>query len=109
MTFPTNPTRSRRATTYLPDTDSRDDVVDFAKFLRDIEQYVKGTQGEAALIAPDGTKRGIPVGIFQALEQVANALANGNGVTAWSAPSRDLARRCRLPNELEVGEASSLD
>lgn len=32
-------------------------------------------------MAPDGTRRAIPAEVFRALEQVANALASGKGVT----------------------------
>lgn len=33
------------------------------------------------LVSPDGIRRAIPAEIFRALEQVANALASGKGVT----------------------------
>lgn len=82
MSAPTpTPTKNRRATTYLPDSSSQEDIVDFARTLRELEQYLLESQSKAALIAPDGERKSIPDEIFRALEQVANALANGNGVT----------------------------
>ena len=80
-----NPLDAPRATnkprTYLPDCDTRADIVDFAKTLREIESYLTTHASKAALVAPDGSERPIPEEIFRALEQVANALANGHGVT----------------------------
>ncbi|AZH82301.1 DNA-binding protein [Plantibacter sp. PA-3-X8] len=80
-----NPLDTPRATskprTYLPDGDTRADIVDFAKTLRAIESYLTTHASQAALVAPDGSQRSIPDEIFRALEQVANALANGHGVT----------------------------
>lgn len=73
--------RDRKATTYLPDTDTRDDIVDFARTLREIEAFLAANNSKAALVAPNGDQRPIPDEIFRALEQVANSLANGNGVT----------------------------
>lgn len=73
--------RDRKATTYLPDTDTRDDIVDFARTLREIEAFLAANNSKAALVAPNGDQRLIPDEIFRALEQVANALANGHGVT----------------------------
>jgi len=76
----TTPSRSRSggARTYLPTDASRDDLVDFARGLR--ETFGVAPSG-AALRAPDGTERPIPEEIFEVLEQVADALANGRGVT----------------------------
>jgi excisionase family DNA binding protein len=78
---PQTNSRDRKAKTYLPDTDTRDDIVDFAKTLREIEAHLAANNSKAALVAPNGDQRLIPDEIFRALEQVANALANGNGVT----------------------------
>jgi excisionase family DNA binding protein len=72
----------RKAMTYLPDNDSREDIVDFARAIRQIEEYLLRQTGSfAELVSPDGTRRAIPAEIFRALEQVANALASGKGVT----------------------------
>lgn len=66
------------ARTYLPTDDTRDDLVDFARLLRD---SFSAEHVGAALRAPDGTERPIPEEIFEVLEQVADALASGSGVT----------------------------
>lgn len=72
----------RKATTYLPNDESRDDIVDFARTIRQIEEFLLRQSGSfAELVAPDGTRRAIPAEVFRALEQVANALASGKGVT----------------------------
>jgi excisionase family DNA binding protein len=76
-----SPTTSRRIETYLPDPTSRDDLVDFARTLREVERFLLANQSQAALKSPDGKETPIPADIFRALEQVANALANGKGVT----------------------------
>ena len=75
------PRATNKPRTYLPDGDTRADIVDFAKTLREIESYLTTHASKAALVAPDGAERPIPEEIFRALEQVANALANGHGVT----------------------------
>lgn len=72
----------RKATTYLPSDESRDEIVDFARTIREIEEFLLLQDGSLAeLVAPDGTRRAIPAEVFRALEQVANALASGKGVT----------------------------
>lgn len=70
--------RNAASRTYLPTDDTRDDLVDFARELR--ESFGVAHAG-AALRAPDGTERPIPEEIFEVLEQVADALASGSGVT----------------------------
>jgi excisionase family DNA binding protein len=75
------PATNRRVKTYLPDTTPHEDIVDFAHTLRQIEEFLLANQSQAALKSPDGKETPIPAEIFSALEQVANALANGNGVT----------------------------
>lgn len=78
----TTSTADRKATTYLPTDESHDDIVDFARTLRQIEEFLLLQSGSSAeLVAPDGTRRAIPPEVFRALEQVANALASGKGVT----------------------------
>jgi excisionase family DNA binding protein len=72
--------RRKKARTYLPDSDSRDDMLDLVSFFRDLDRF-RGTAGRASLKAPDGTERELPDELFEALEQVAIALASGNGVT----------------------------
>lgn len=83
MTTPKSLDSAQKATTYLPnDETSREDIVDFARTIRQIEEHLLRTSGEyAQLVGPDGSSRAIPTEVFRALEQVANALANGKGVT----------------------------
>jgi len=78
----TTEARDRRAAsrTYFPTDDSHDDIVDFARLLREFE-FDSAEHGGAALRAPDGSVRHIPSEIFEVLEQVADALASGSGVT----------------------------
>lgn len=78
------PPRRRKARTYLPDSESRDNMLDLVSFFRDLDRF-RGTAGRASLKAPDGTERELPDELFEVLEQVAVALASGNGVTV--APS----------------------
>lgn len=81
-------TAIRKTKTYLPDSDRRQEFVDFANLLQQIEEYLAAHSSQAALVDPEGIARPIPDEIFRALEQVTNALANGNGVTV--APYRML-------------------
>lgn len=78
----------RKTRTYLPDSDHQQELVDFANLIQQLEAYLTAHSSQAALVDPDGNARPIPDEIFRALEQVANALANGNGVTV--APYRML-------------------
>lgn len=74
-----SPDRRATSRTYLP-TDDRDDIAGLAQLLREIEQVARDEQ-LAELRAPDGRVRKIPMEIFEVLEQVADALAQGSGVT----------------------------
>lgn len=47
-----------------------------------------GGPGRATLVGPDGKERSIPAEIFEVLEQVANALALGDGVTVMPYATR---------------------
>ena len=76
-----SPTRRSKSRTYLPPEASQGQIVDFAESIREIERYLEAHGSTAALVAPDGTHRTIPSEIFEVLEQVATALANGSGVT----------------------------
>lgn len=70
-----------RPRTYLPPaTEQRREVIDFARVLRRSEPSI-GEQRTAQLIGPDGQTQDVPEEIFAVLEQVANALAQGSGVT----------------------------
>ncbi|WIB13340.1 MULTISPECIES: helix-turn-helix domain-containing protein [unclassified Curtobacterium] len=75
------PHRPRNATarTYVPADAARDGLVDFARQLH--ESFGTSRHAGAALRAPDGSERPIPAEIFEVLEQVADALASGSGVT----------------------------
>lgn len=76
-----SPIRRTKSRTYLPPEASQEEIVDFAQSVREIERYLETHDSGAALVAPDGTQRPIPSEIFEVLEQVATALANGRGVT----------------------------
>ena len=67
--------------TYLPETDDRAELLDFADFMRKLEAHLVEHSSQAALVDPDGTPRPIPNEIFRILDQVANALAAGEGIT----------------------------
>lgn len=72
---------SRKAHTYMIPETSKKEIIDFAQFMRDLDAYIAQNESKASLIDPNGNPRSIPDEIFQALEQVANALASGHGVT----------------------------
>lgn len=75
-----------RPRTYLPPATAQlREVINFAQVLRTSGRYADG-QRAAQLIGPDGQTQVVPAEIFEVLEQVANALAQGNGVTV--APNR---------------------
>lgn len=67
--------------TYVPEPAHRAELLDFAEALRDIERMLGAGASKAALVAPSGDVRPIPDEIFRILEQVANALASGQGIT----------------------------
>ena len=71
----------RKSRTYLPVSEARDELADFADTIHNIERYLATHKQGAALVAPDGKHTPIPAEIFQVLEQVTTALANGRGVT----------------------------
>ncbi|GAA0966210.1 helix-turn-helix domain-containing protein [Frigoribacterium faeni] len=73
--------RHAAARTYFASEASRDDIVDFARLLRHLDVESTADHKGAALQAPDGSLRHIPDEVFEVLEQVADALASGSGVT----------------------------
>lgn len=82
MTTSTNaPRGARRAHTYLPEAADRDEILDFAELLRELEVFLAQNSSKAALIDPQGKARPIPDEIFRILDQVTNALAAGEGIT----------------------------
>ena len=70
----------RKSRTYLPTSESREEFTDLAKFFEEIDGFL-GSRTRPSLKGPDGSERELPDELFQVLEQVATALANGNGVT----------------------------
>lgn len=72
---------SKRAQTYLPEAGSRDEILDFAEFLRQLDPHLVEHSSKAALVDPSGNARAIPEEIFRILDQVTNALAAGQGIT----------------------------
>ena len=82
MSIPTDvPRGARAAHTYLPEPDTREELLDFAEAIREIERFLENGASKAALVDPNGAARPIPDEIFRILEQVANALAAGQGIT----------------------------
>lgn len=75
------PRSARKARTYLPEADSRDELLDFQQFMRQVELYLGQHESKAALVDPEGNSRRIPDEIFRILDQVTTALAAGEGVT----------------------------
>lgn len=70
---------ARKAQTYLPE--AREELLDFADFMRQLEVFLAQGSSKAALVDPDGNPRPIPDEIFRILDQVTNALAAGEGIT----------------------------
>lgn len=75
------PRGARKAQTYLPEADAREELLDFAELMRELEVYLAQDSSKAALVDPQGKARPIPDEIFRILEQVTNALAAGEGIT----------------------------
>ena len=75
------PRGARRAQTYLPEAVARDEILDFAELMRELEIFLAQSASKAALVDPKGQARPIPDEIFRILDQVTNALAAGQGIT----------------------------
>jgi len=75
------PRGARKAQTYLPEGGSRDEILDFAALMRELERSLAASSSKAALIDPSGQARPIPDEIFRILVQVTNAFAAGEGIT----------------------------
>lgn len=76
------PRRARGAQTYLPEAEDRGELRDFAEALRELEaSFETDSASKAALVDPQGRTRPIPEEIFRILDQVTNALADGDGIT----------------------------
>ncbi|TDN46368.1 excisionase family DNA binding protein [Curtobacterium flaccumfaciens] len=83
MALMTTTTDRRSSRTYFP-ADDREDIAGLAQLIREIEQAARDEHTAvhlAELRAPDGRVRAIPIEIFEVLEQVVDALAQGSGVT----------------------------
>jgi excisionase family DNA binding protein len=83
MVVMTTTTDRRSSRTYFP-ADDREDIAGLAQLLHEIEQAARDEHiaaHRAELRAPDGRVRAIPIEIFEVLEQVVDALAQGSGVT----------------------------
>lgn len=75
------PRGARKAQTYLPEPDAREEILDFAELMRELEVFLAQNSSKAALVDPQGKARPIPDEIFRILDQVTNALAAGQGIT----------------------------
>jgi len=75
------PRGARKAQTYLPEADAREEILDFAELMRELEVFLAENSSKAALVDPEGKARPIPDEIFRILDQVTNALAAGEGIT----------------------------
>jgi len=75
------PRGARKARTYLPEADTRAEILDFAELMRELEVFLVQSSSKAALVDPQGNARPIPDEIFRILDQVTNALAAGEGIT----------------------------
>lgn len=79
MASPTS-SASPRPRMYLPDSGEREQIVDFAFALRQIESSLTTPHPVPALVGPDGAPRAIPDHVFELLELVVDTLADGKGV-----------------------------
>lgn len=75
------PRDARKAQTYVPDADTREEILDFAELMRELEVFLAQNSSQAALLDPRGEPRPIPDEIFRILEQATNALAAGQSIT----------------------------
>jgi excisionase family DNA binding protein len=71
--------RLRQSKTYLPDRE-REELLKFAQVLNGINTAV-GEPGQAMLVGPDGRQVPIPAELFQVMEEAANVLALGDGIS----------------------------
>lgn len=69
----------RQSKTYLPDQE-REELLQFAQVLNGINIDL-GKPGQAMLVAADGKQVPIPAELFQVLEEAANVLALGDGIS----------------------------
>jgi excisionase family DNA binding protein len=69
------------ARTYLPERDRHQELLEFQRLVRQLGTDAAQNEGRAALVDPAGLPRPIPDEIFRILDQVATALAAGEGIT----------------------------
>lgn len=74
-----NAAHLRQSKTYLPDHE-REELLQFAQVLNGINVAI-GEPGHALLVGPDGKQVPIPAELFQVLEEAANVLALGDGIS----------------------------
>lgn len=72
--------RLRQSKTYLPDQ-QREELLKFAQVLKGINIAAVGEPGQAMLVGPDGKQVPIPAELFEVLEEAANVLALGDGIS----------------------------
>lgn len=75
------PRGARTARTYVPNADTREEILDFAELMRECEGLLAQNSSQAALVDPRDEARPIPDEIFRILDQVTNALAAGQSIT----------------------------
>lgn len=75
------PRGARKAQTYFPEAAAREEILDFAELMRELEVFLAQSSSKAALVDPQGNARPVPDEIFRILDQVTNALAAGEGIT----------------------------
>ncbi|MFB2585843.1 helix-turn-helix domain-containing protein [Herbiconiux liukaitaii] len=80
-TSPNTPRGARKAQTYLPEANAREEILDFAELMRELAAFLAQNSSKAALVDPRGNARPIPDEIFRILDQVTNTLAAGAGIT----------------------------
>ncbi len=78
--------RLRQSKTYVPDRE-REELLTFAQVLNGINIAV-GEPGQAVLVGPDGKQVPIPAELFQVLEEAANVLALGDGISILPCSAR---------------------
>lgn len=76
-----SPRGALTAQTYLPEADAREEILDFAESMRELEFLLRRDSSKAALVDPEGESLPIPDEIFRILDQVTHALAAGEGIT----------------------------
>lgn len=74
------------ARTYVPSESEQTEAESFVRMFAEFSDAQP--QSRPALVATDGTRHELPQAIFEALQQVAQALSHGHGVTVASRNAR---------------------